>query len=99
MNSRRLALAMSRERLLVRSANLRERVADQSSALTPALMLGDRVRDTARWLRHHPAVLVSAFVVVVVVRPRVAFRWSIRVWSAWQFVRGWRRRLEALTLV
>jgi len=98
LSTRRLELALTRERLLERSADVRERVAVQSAALLPALALGDRVRDVAYWLRTHPALAVSAFVVVVVVRPRIVWRWSLRAWSAWRFVRGWRNRLSALSV-
>ena len=78
LSARRLELALARERLLERSADVRERVAVNPAALLPALALGDRVRDVAYWLRTHPALAVSAFVVVVVVRPRTVWRWNAR---------------------
>jgi hypothetical protein len=93
---RRYELALTRQRLLERSSELRERVAIQSAALTPALEMGDRVRDIAYWARTHPALVVSVVVVVAVVRPRTTWRWTLRVWGAWKFVQRWRILLAPL---
>lgn len=93
MSPRQLALAVQRERLLVRSATLREHVATHSAALAPALAVADTVRNTVFWLRAHPLAVVSALLAIAVLRPRKAWRWGMRAWSAWQFVNRWRRRL------
>lgn len=93
MTTRRLELAVARQRLLERSTDARERVALQSAALTPVLSLGDRVNDAVFWVRAHPELVVSAVVVVAVVRPRTTWRWTLRAWGAWRFVRRWRSRL------
>ena len=97
MSARQLELALQRERLLARSTVLRERVVEQSAVLAPALDLGDRLRDASRWVSTHPALVLSALVVVVVVRPRVAWRWGLRAWSTWLLARSWRRRLQVVT--
>ena len=83
-----------RERLLLRSTGLRDQVAVQSAVMMPALDGIDHARDVLRWLRAHPALVVSGIVAVAVARPRFVWRWSLRAFSAWQFVRRWRRRLE-----
>lgn len=88
-------LAARRERLLVRSATLREHVAIHSAALAPPLAVADMARNTVFWLRCHPLALVSALLAIAVLRPRKAWRWGMRAWSAWQFVNRWRRRLGA----
>lgn len=97
MSARRLALAMERERLVARSERLRERVAAQAAALTPALDFGDRVRDGVRWVHGHPALVASALAVVAIVRPRVVWRWGLRAWSVWKLVGRWRRRTANLS--
>jgi YqjK-like protein len=97
MTSRQPDLALQRERLLARSTVLRERVLEQSAALTPVLNLGDRLRDGRRWVGQHPTLVLSAVVLVVVVRPRTAWRWGLRAWSTWVTVHSWRHRLQALT--
>lgn len=97
MSARSLELALARRRLLERSAVVREHLAEQSAALSPVLHWGDRVRDAAWWARTHPALVLSAVVVVAVVRPRTAWRWTLRVWGAWMFVRRWSDRLAPLT--
>lgn len=96
MSARRLALIVERERLLARSASLRARLVDQSKALTPVLNLADRLRDGVHWLRAHPVLVAAAVVAVVAVRPRWAWRWSLRAWSVWQFARRLHSRLIQL---
>lgn len=91
-----MALAMERERLLARSALLRDRVTEQAAVLTPVLTLGDRVSDAVRWGRSHPALLASALVVVVVLRPRFVWRWALRGWTSWQLVRRLHRRFQGV---
>lgn len=96
MSARRLELAMARQRLLARSGVLREQVAVQSAALAPALLWGDRIRDAGWWARAHPEWMISAVVVVAIVRPRAAWRWTLRAWGAWRFMRRWQGRLAAM---
>jgi hypothetical protein len=78
--------------LLLRSAELRQQFAVQTQPLRPALALGDRVHEAWHWLRvHRESVLLAAgaaTVVVAVLRPRRAWRWSMRLWWGW---RSWRR--------
>jgi hypothetical protein len=49
-------------------------------------------------LQQHPGIVFSAVVVVVVVRPRLVWRWSLRAWSAVRFVRALRSNLGGLGL-
>ena len=89
MNRRRAAALQQRQRqLLVRSSDLRGRLAADARVLRRPLALADRVREGWRWLRAHPELPITAAVVVAVLRPRRALRWSWRAWAAW---RRWRR--------
>jgi hypothetical protein len=97
VSARRIELAVERQRLLVRSAVMREQVAAQSAALAPVLHWGDRVLYATWWARAHPALIASAVVVIAVVRPRFAWRWTFRAFGAWKFWRSWRTRLAPLT--
>lgn len=81
-----MALALARERLQQRSAMLRERVAAESVVLQPALTLAERLRDAARWVRTHPGLVAVGVAALVVLRPRRAFGWGLRVWSGWRLL-------------
>ena len=82
------ALVQRREALLARSAALRERMAVDASGLAAPLRPADRVLDALRWVRAHPALPALGAAVVVLWRPRRAWRWAVRGWTLW---RGWQR--------
>lgn len=82
-----------REQLLLRSTALRLQFAREAGVLEAPLAVADRVHDGVRWLRGHPEVVLGGAVVVVVLRPRVAWRWAWRGWGAWRLWQGLRRRL------
>lgn len=81
-------LQLKRERLLVRSAELRFAVARQSQVLRMPLAVADQAVAGARWLRCNPQWPLGALVVLIVLRPRRALRWAGRAWWGW---RTWRR--------
>lgn len=96
-NTRQLELALERQRLQMRSAQLRDQLSDQSAALlTRPLWLADQTRSTVRWLGAHPLVLITAVVVAVVLRPRKTLRWGLRAWTVWRNVRRWQQTLRLL---
>ena len=77
MNHHRAAALLERQhRLLLRSTELRGRLAADAVVLRRPLALADRVREGWRWLRAHPEVPLAALVVVAVLRPRRAWRWG-----------------------
>lgn len=80
-------LARRRERLVRRSAHLREDVATGLQVLQPALSWADRIQDAALWLRAHPLAAVAAGLAVAAWRPRRVMGWGLRAWSAWKLVR------------
>lgn len=99
MNQRRLELALRKQRLQLRSAQLRADFAADAAAFEPLFAAGDKVRDAALWLKGHPEVPVGAGVALLVARPRRLLRWARRGLLAWQAARRVRlwldRRFEA----
>lgn len=96
MTTRSAALAARRERLLMRSRQLRAQAAEDARGLQPAFAVADRVQDGWMWLRNHPEVVAGAALGLAVLRPRRAFRLGWRAWGLWQRAQGWRVVAEAL---
>jgi len=80
--------ALRREQLLVRSTVLRLQLAREAQVLEAPLAIADKVHLGLRWLWQHPEWPVAGLVVLVVLRPRRAWRWATRAWWAWRL---WRR--------
>ena len=78
---------LRRQRLLVRSAELRSTLAGQSEVLKAPLALADQVRSGLQWLYRHPEWPLGALVAVAVLRPKRALRWAGRLWWAWTSLR------------
>jgi YqjK-like protein len=90
--AREFDLALRRERLLMRSAALRSALADQSVLLETPLAVADRVNAGARWLYRQRGWVAGGVAVVLVVRPRRAWRLLCLGWWAWRHARraqGW----------
>ncbi|MFO1219181.1 MAG: YqjK family protein [Burkholderiaceae bacterium] len=81
------ALALRREALLGRSAALRARLAEQSRVLAAPLSLADEAVGAWHWLRRHPALPLAALGVLVVMKPRRAWRVAARSWWLWRGLR------------
>lgn len=89
---RRIELALKKQRLLLRSAQLRQAFAEQTRPLSPLLITVDRVHAGIRWLGRHPALPVAVVTALLVARPRAVFRWLRRGWFLWQALRSLRSR-------
>lgn len=85
------SLVERRARLLARSAELRERIAQGSQALRPAARMADgaanlasRAREQMR--KHGPLLLLAgaALAGAALTRPRLLLGLGLRVWSGWQ---------------
>ncbi len=92
MASHEVELALKKQRLLLKSAALRRRLAGDARGLMPLFAAADRARAGASWLRRNPQWLVAAGIALAVARPRAAFRWLRRAVIAWQGA----KRLRAL---
>lgn len=92
MNDVLLELALKKQRLQLRSAALRDELADHAQALEPLCEAGDRVREGFHWLGRHPEAVAGIVVALVVARPRAVLRWAQRGFFAWRLsgkLRGW----------
>ncbi len=83
-------LAARREQLLLRSAQLRERLNARADVLRPAWRAADRVRSGLRAVREHRALVLMAGTVLgaaLLARPRRVVGLGLKAWSGWQLVR------------
>ena len=99
MSSSRQDLALRRELLLARSTQLRQQIVVRSAVLAPLLTFGDRLRAAGYWLRRHPEAVIVFALGVTTVRPRVAWRWGVRAWTAGRFYLRLREQLAELSRV
>ena len=86
-SERHIALALKKQRLLMRSAALRAQIGRQVQPLRPWLARADQAHQAFRWLKRHPAIpaaLASGLAAFLVTRPRTLFRWLQRGWVGWQ---------------
>lgn len=91
MSERALFLAMRHGALRERIAEQRRVLARQVMPVESLLASGDKALQGAEWLRQHPAAVGVAMAVLVVFRPKAAWRWAKRgifVWRGWQALRG-----------
>jgi YqjK-like protein len=88
-----IELALKKQRLQLKSAELRDQWTACAATLKPLCAGADRVRDVGAWLRRHPELPVAAGVALVVARPRALFRWLRRGVSVLLVWRRLRKRL------
>jgi|APFre7841882630_1041343.scaffolds.fasta_scaffold101399_2 hypothetical protein len=99
ISARGADLALRRQRLLLRSAALRATLAEQSVAIETPLAAADRVYAGARWLYRQRGWLIGGVVIVLVVRPRRAWRLLRFGWWAWRSARRAQTWLSAAGLM
>lgn len=92
MNEQDLALALKKQRLVLRSAALRVHLGREAGGLKPAFASADQIREGAAWLREHLHLLAVAGAAIALIRPRAAFRWGRRGYLLWQALRKLRTR-------
>lgn len=80
-------MALKRQRLLARSAALRATLAAQSDVLQRPLATADRAVLAARWLYLQRGWIAAGAVIVIVLRPRRAWRLARFGWWAWRTAR------------
>lgn len=80
------------QQLLLRSAELRNTLAQQARALQAPLALADQLRTGGAWLRRHPVWPLAALGLLLFKRPRRILRWLPRLLAGWQLylrLRDW----------
>lgn len=98
MSPERLELALRRQRLQLQAMDQREHLARELQPFLPAFGAADRVRQGANWVRGHTqeiaAGCAAALAATVVLKPRRAWRWASRgfsAWRLWQRVKTWQQ--------
>jgi len=91
--AREQALEASRLQLQQRSSHLRARLGEEAAMLQRPLAVADAVRSRVGWLAAHPQWIAAAAVVPVILRPRRALGWALKLWWGW---RAWQRLRPAL---
>lgn len=93
--ARQIELAVRRGRLL---AQIDAQRADLRRLVTPVeqtLGVADGVARGVHYLQSHPEYVGTAFVALLIVRPRRALRWVRRAYFVWRTWHGLRRQFAA----
>ena len=86
-SERRTILLARQSELAVRSQALRERLAQDSMALERPLAIADHVRGGVHWLISRPWWIAAAVALPIVLRPRRAAAWGLKLWGGWRLWR------------
>ncbi|MDR3454073.1 MAG: YqjK-like family protein [Rhodoferax sp.] len=92
-------LALRRQRLVMRSAQLRLRLAGQAEVLRAPLALADTAGAAVQWLRRHPYALIGPVMLLAALRPARALRWAGRLWWGWRTFRQTGRWLASTKIL
>jgi hypothetical protein len=82
--SRERQLWHRQQRLLARSAVLRERLGSDLATLQAPLALADSAIAAGRWLNGHRELVGAGALLLALRRPRRALRWVGRGWALWR---------------
>jgi hypothetical protein len=83
----RAEVLLRRERLLLRSGQLRQDWAQQVQVLRKPLGLADQARAGAQWLMQHPEWPIGVATLLIVLRPGRALRWASYAWQGYGLYR------------
>ena len=83
---RQQELQVRRSELLARSQMLRGRLAAETLPLQRTLSLADAARDRMHWLMAHPQWLAGIVAIPVLLRPRRAVSWALKLWWGWRMM-------------
>jgi len=84
-----------RERLVLRSDQLRVTWSDQVQVLRTPLGVADKARSATQWLLQHPEWPLGVAALLVVLRPGRALRWASYAWQGYALYRRVQRVLDA----
>ena len=85
-----------RERLVLRSGQLRQDWAQQVQVLRKPLGLADQARAGAQWLLQHPEWPLGVAALLVVLRPGRALRWASYAWQGYGLYRRAQRVMQRM---
>ena len=89
-----IALALRKERIVVRANQLREQLALWGERLKKPCAIADKAVDAGRYVKAHPWTAGVAVGATMVLGRRPLFllaRYGWSAWRAWRFVGGWAR--------
>lgn len=81
---RQQELQVRRGELLAQSRMLRERLAGETVPLQRALSLADAARDRVHWLMARPQWVAALAAIPILLRPRRALKWAVKLWWGWR---------------
>jgi len=93
MTARTLELALKKQRLQIASDALRQDFVRHADGLRPVFHAADLAVVGAVWVRRNPQFVVAACVTLLVARPKRAWQWARRAFTAWL---AWRKVSELL---
>lgn len=77
-------LILRQQRLLVRSAQLRLTLAEQTRVFKKPLAVADQAQAGLQWLYRNPQWPLGTLLILIVLRPRRVILWGGRLWWAWK---------------
>lgn len=83
-----------RERLLLRSGQLRSDWSQQVQVLRTPLGVADQARAATQWLLQHPEWPLGVATLMVVLRPGRALRWASYAWQGYGLYRRAQRAMN-----
>ncbi len=92
MNSRRLELALKKQRLQLQCQAERAALGEYVAGLSPVFKVVDTTAAGLDWVRKQPYLLLGTAVAAMFMRPRLIFRWGMRGLSLWRLTQNLLRR-------
>lgn len=91
-------LVLHRQRLLMRSSELRLTLKEQAGVFKKPFAVADHARDGLQWIARNPKWPLGVLLVIIVLRPRRAIVWSNRLWWGWQMFKRAQNLIATLPL-
>ena len=85
--NREQELLIRRQQLCARSGQLRSDLLGGIQMLQPQSLLAESASAALLWARAHAGWALGGAAVVVLLRPRRIWRWSSKLFGAWQLIR------------
>lgn len=87
MNRKSAQLAKRRQLLVAQAAAQRTQLTQDMAPWHARLALADRVVNVVQYVKHHPAMMLGAALLLAALLPRRAGKWLQRGWLAWQLAK------------
>lgn len=76
-------LVLRQQQLIIRSAQLRASISEQTQIFKRPLSLVDQASVAIQWLYRNPKWPLAALIVITVLKPRKTIVLASRMWGAW----------------